>query len=65
MNTSCGWGEKRLKAFVEALHDTDELQSNPSPLHRRFSGLECEEIIKDKFGVDIRKEFPPKVEVKP
>ncbi|MBR1750903.1 MAG: hypothetical protein IJ740_08495 [Ruminococcus sp.] len=64
MNTSFGWGEKRLRALVEALHETDELQCCPSALHHRFSGLDCEEKIKESFGIDIRREFPAKVEVK-
>lgn len=37
----------------------------PSPLHHRFDGLDCEQIIKDKYGIDLAKELPPQVEVKP
>lgn len=65
MHTRFGWGAKRIRRLIEAFHDTEDLMENPSRLHHRFSPLECEEILKEKYGVDIRKEFPPKVEVKP
>lgn len=65
LKTRFGWGEKRIKQLVEALHDTDELMEHPSRLHHRFDPLDCEREIKEKFGVDLRKEFPPRVEVKP
>lgn len=63
LKTRFGWGEKRIKQLVEALHDTDELMENPSRLHHRFDPLDCEREIKEKFGVDLRKEFPVRVEV--
>lgn len=65
MMTRFGYGEKRLRQLVEALHDTEDLMENPSRMHHRFSPLECEEILKEKFGIDVREEFPPKVEAKP
>ena len=65
MYTRFGWGEKRIRRLIEAFHDTEDLMENPSRLHHRFSPLECEEILKEKFGIDVRAEFPPKVEVKP
>lgn len=61
---SFGWGEKRLKALVEALHDTDDLMEHPSRLHHRFSPLDCEKELKEKYGIDLREEFPARVEVK-
>lgn len=63
--TRFGWGKKRLRKLVDALHDTNELMSNPSPLHHRFSPLELIDIIKDKYDIDLRKELPAEVEVKP
>jgi hypothetical protein len=60
---SFGWGEKRLKALTEALHDTDDLMEHPSRLHHRFSPLDCEKEIKERFGIDLRAEFPIRVEV--
>lgn len=60
-----GYGEKRIKRLIEHLHDMDELMEHPSRLHHRFDPLDCEREIKEKFGVDLHKEFPPKVEVKP
>lgn len=65
MNRSYGWGRKRLRGLIEALHETDRLQCEPSKLHSRFDGLDCEEEIKERFGIDLRGEFPVKIEVKP
>lgn len=65
MHTRFGWGKKRLGYLLEALKDTRELMDNPSPLHHRFGPIECEKIIKDKYGIDVAKELPPQVEVKP
>lgn len=62
--TAQDWDGEKVKKFVEQLHDTDELMDNPSKLHHKFSGLECEQIIKEKCGVDLRAEFPARVEVK-
>lgn len=64
LSTRFGWGEKRLKTLVEALHDTNDLMNNPSRLHHKFSPLDCEQIIKDKYGIDLRAEFRPQVEIK-
>ena len=58
-----GWGEKRLRKLVDDWHDVDSLMENPSRLHSRFSPLDCEKEIKERFGIDIRAEFPIKVEV--
>lgn len=60
-----GWGETRVKRLIEQIHDTEDLMDNPSRLHHKFSPLDCEQEIKEKFGVDLRQEFPAKVEVKP
>lgn len=62
--TNCGYGAGRLKKLAEMLHDTKDLMDNPSRLHHKFSGLECEQIIKEKYGVDLRAEFTAEVEVK-
>ena len=59
-----GWGKKRLRKFADDLHETKRLMNNPSALHHRFSPLECEKIINDKFGIDLRSEFRAQVEVK-
>ena len=63
MAVSYGWKKKRLRKLVEALHDTDYLMENPSRLHHRFGPLELEREIKEKYGIDLRTEFPIKVEV--
>lgn len=60
-----GWGEVRIRRLIEHIHDTEYLMDNPSRLHHRFSPLECETEIKERFGIDLREEFPVKVEVKP
>lgn len=60
-----GWGAGRLRKLADALHDTQDLMNNPSPLHHKFSPLECEQIIKDKYKIDIRAEFKAQVETKP
>lgn len=58
-----GWKEKRLRRFVENLHETDYLMDHPSRLHHRFDPLDCEREIKEKYGIDLRKEFPIRVEI--
>lgn len=65
LSTAYCWKEQRLKKFVSAMHDTDDLMENPSRLHHKFDPLECEKEIKDKYGIDLRAEFPARVEVKP
>lgn len=59
-----GWGTKRLQKLVDDLHETQNLMNNPSPLHHKFSPLECAQIIKDKYNIDIRAEFKAQVEIK-
>lgn len=59
-----GWGEKRLRKLVDDLHETDYLMNCPSPMHHRFNSLDCEEMLKGKYGIDIRAEFPIVVEDK-
>lgn len=63
LSTAYGWKRKRLRKFVEWLHDTHDLQMHPSKMHHRFSALNCEKELKEKYGIDIRKEFPAVVEV--
>lgn len=64
MQLNYGWGEKRLRKLVDDLHETDHLMNSPSPMHHRFNSLDCEEMLKDKYGIDIRAEFPIVVEDK-
>lgn len=59
-----GWGAKRLRKLADDLHETQNLMNNPSPLHHKFSPLECEQIIKEKYNIDLRAEFKAQVEVK-
>ncbi len=59
-----GWGAGRLRKLADDLHETQDLMNNPSPLHHKFSPLECEQIIKDKYNIDLRAEFKAQVEVK-
>jgi len=40
------------------------LMNCPSPMHHRFNSLDCEKMLKDKYGIDIRAEFPIVVEDK-
>lgn len=65
METRFGWKGKRLRDLADALHDTDDMMCNPSKIHHRFSPLECEKHLKEKYGIDLRSEFKVKVEVKP
>lgn len=53
-----GWKEERLKKFVEHIHDTEDLMVKPSPLHHRFTHLDNLKHIKEKYNIDLRKEFP-------
>ena len=64
MQLNYGWGEKRLKKLVEDLHETDYLMEHPSRLHHKFDPLDCERELKEKYGIDLRKEFPVRVEDK-
>lgn len=63
MDVNYGWKEKRLKQLIENLHETDYLMEHPSRLHHRFDPLDCEREIKEKYGIDLRKEFPVRVEI--
>ena len=62
MAINYGWGEKRLRRLADDLHETGHLMNNPSRLHHRFTPLDCEREIKEKYGIDIRAEFPVTVE---
>lgn len=59
-----GWGAGQLRKLADDLHETKNLMNNPSPLHHKFSPLECEQIIKDKYNIDLRAEFKAQVETK-
>lgn len=58
------WGAEQLRKLADDLHETQYLMNNPSPLHHKFSPLECMEIIKDKYNIDVRAEFKAQVEIK-
>ncbi len=53
-----GWKEERLTKFVEHIHDTEDLMVKPSPLHHRFTHLDNLKHIKEKYNIDLIKEFP-------
>lgn len=59
-----GWKGERLRKFVECIHDTEDLMVKPSPLHHRFTHLDNLKHIKDKYNIDLRKEFPAHAERK-
>ena len=59
-----GWREKRLKDFTAEIKATNDLMCNPSKLHHRFNPIDIEKMIKEKYGIDLRKEFEPTIEVK-
>lgn len=62
--TMCeGYGKIRLERFVEEMQDLVDLMDNPSPLHHRFDPTDLIEEIKEKYGIDVVKEFPVRVEV--
>lgn len=63
MATRYGWGEKRLRQLAEAIHDTEYLMENPSKLHHRFDPIDLIRVIKEKYGIDLEKEFPVRTEV--
>ena len=64
MALNYGWKKKRLRKLLDDLHETDRLMRNPSRLHHRFDPLDCEREIKEKYGIDLRKEIPIQVEIK-
>lgn len=61
MAVNYGWKKKRLQKLVEALHETDYLMDNPSLLHHRFSPIDLEKEIKEKYDIDLRAEFSIRV----
>ena len=61
ISVNYGWKKDRLRQLAEALHETEYLMDNPSRLHHRFSPLDCEKEIKERYGIDIRAEFPVRV----
>lgn len=63
LDLNYGWKKKRLLKLVEDLKETDYLMEHPSRLHHRFSPIDCEREIKEKYGIDVVKEFPVRVEV--
>lgn len=63
MDMDHGWKAKRLWQLIHELKDLDDLMENPSPLHHRFSPVDCEREMKEKYGIDFRKEFPIRVEI--
>lgn len=62
--TNFEFGKKRLHKLIDALHDTEQLMNNPSPLHHKFSALDLDNVLKDKYGIDIAREFKATIEVK-
>lgn len=58
-----GYGVKRLKRFCEHIHDIDDLMENPSRLHHRFDPTDLIDVVKEKYGIDVVKEFPVRIEV--
>lgn len=63
--TAYGWRKQRLRNFADALHATNDLMCNPSRLHHRFSPLDIEQTLKDKYSLDLRREFKANIEIKP
>ena len=61
MAVNYGWKKKRLRKLVDNLKETDYLMDTPSRLHHRFSPLDCEQEIKEKYGIDLRAELPIRV----
>ena len=64
MAINYGWGKSRLRKLAEALHETDYLMDNPSRLHHRFDPTDLIELVKEKYEIDVVKEFPVRIEVK-
>lgn len=56
-------GEESMRKFIDDFHETDYLMENPSRLHHRFDPTDCEKELKEKYGIDVRKEFPIRTEV--
>lgn len=63
--TAYGWRKQRLRNFADALHETNNLMCNPSKLHHRFSPLDIEKTLKNKYALDVRKEFKANVDIQP
>ncbi len=58
-----GWKAKRLWQLIYELKNLNNLMEHPSPLLPSFSPIDCEREMKEKYGIDFRKEFPIRVEI--
>lgn len=55
-----GWRRLRLKGFATSLQETVTMAMNPpSPLLQNFDSDSIEAHLKEKYGLDLRRDFKP------
>lgn len=57
LEKSYGFKQKRLQGFVDNLKSMCDLMSNPLPITHRFDVDDNIDDLKEKYGIDLKKEF--------
>ena len=55
LDKSYGWREKRLRKFIKEIEVIVKLMVSNSTRHG-LDAYQCEEYLKNKYGIDLRKE---------
>ena len=55
LDKSYGWREKRLRKFIKEVEVIVKLMVD-NPMRGEFDAYQCEEYLKNKYGIDLRKE---------
>ena len=55
LDKTYGWRKKRLKKFIKEVEAMSKLMVD-NPMRGEFDAYKCEEYLKNKYGIDLRKE---------
>ncbi len=55
LDKSYGFRKKRLKKFIKEVEAMSRLMVD-NPMRGEFDAYQCEEYLKSKYGIDLRKE---------
>jgi len=55
LDKSYGFRGKRLRKFISEVEDMTRLMVD-NPMRGEFDAYKCEEYLKNKYGIDLRKE---------
>lgn len=55
LDKSYGWREKRLRKLIKEMECIVKMMVS-KPLDDKFDAYQCEEYLKNKYGIDLRKE---------